>query len=309
MTYEYSTDSRLRGSPAMVNIATGKVYINRKKWEKLNEFEKAIVLLHEEGHYKNKTVDEIKADCYAVDKYLQEANTPKRRAEIIHTVFCNVNNSPDNLERKAKLVEYLLKWEEHAQESEPAKRLSETLYKDCYAKWVGTAITIVGGLIKLGVSGWNLYNTWKNRTKYFNDLTANEQEDLITQCADAVIYDSFLENGGSLEKTYQQASLSASDTNSLAYKTFCYIAQIIPIPPEWVGNKAQVTAEEGSSLFFAKAGYSVPAWFQNRVDYLTENLEDYWDSLSLIDKIKYSNTYKIYAVIYILILIILWQKL
>ena len=56
----------------MVNIATGKVYINRKKWEKLNEFEKAIVLLHEEGHYKNKTVDEIKADCYAVDKYLQE---------------------------------------------------------------------------------------------------------------------------------------------------------------------------------------------------------------------------------------------
>lgn len=309
MIYKYASDASLRGSPAMVNIETGEVFINKDKWKHLNEYEKAIILLHEQGHFANKSIDEIKADCYAVDRYLSQADTPQRRAEIVRTIFCNVNNTPDNLLRKANLIEYLLHWEEKTNESEPAKRLGQALYKDCYAYWVGTAITLIGGAIKLGISGWNLYNTWKNRTKYFNDLTDKEQEDLINQCADAVIYDSFLENGGSVEKTYQQASLSASDSNSIAYKTFCYIAQIIPIPPEWVGNKAQVTAEEGSSLFFAKAGYSVPAWFQNRVDYLTESLEDYWDSLSLIDKIKYSNTYKIYAVIYLLILIVLWQKI
>lgn len=309
MTYEYSTDSRLRGSPAMVNIATGKVYINRKKWEKLNEFEKAIVLLHEEGHYKNKTVDEIKADCYAVDKYLQEANTPKRRAEIIHTVFCNVNNSPDNLERKAKLVEYLLKWEEHAQESEPAKRLSEALYKDCYAKWVGTAITLIGGAIKLGVSAYNLYQTWKNRTQYFDDYSKTEQEDIVTQCADAVIYDEFLRCGGNLTELYQLASAGPANPNGLAYKTFLTIAQIVPISPKWFDNVSQISAEQGSVKFWQNSGWTIPNWFQNRVDYLTESLEDYWDSLSLIDKIRYSNTYKIYAVIYILILIVLWQKL
>lgn len=309
MTYKYASDASLRGSPAMVNIETGEIFINKDKWKHLDEYEKAIILLHEQGHFANKSIDEIKADCYAVDKYLSQADTPQRRADIVRTIFCNVNNTPDNLLRKANLIEYLLHWEKKANESEPAKRLGQAIYKDCYAYWVGTAITLIGGAIKLGVSGWNLYNTWKNRTKYFNDLTDKEQEDLINQCADAVIYDSFLENGGSVEKTYQQASLSASDPNSLAYKTFCYIAQIIPIPPEWVGNKAQVTAEEGSSLFFAKAGYSVPNWFQNRVDFLTESLEDYWDSLSLIDKIRYSNTYKIYAVIYLLILIVLWQKL
>lgn len=309
MTYKYVSDKTLKGSPAMVNINTGEVFINKDKWQYFNEYEKAIILLHEEGHFRNKSVDEIKADCYAVDKYLSQADTPQRRAEIVKTIFCNVNNSQDNLLRKANLIEYLLHWEDKANNNECAKRLGQAIYKDCYAYWVGTAITIVGGLFKLGIAGMNLYNTIKNKTKYFDDYTDQERRDLVTQCADAVIYDCFLANGGSIEKTYQQASLSASDANSIAYKTFCYIAQIVPISPNWFNNASQISASEGAPIFFQKAGWSVPTWFQNRVDYLLESLEDYWNSLSLIDKIRHSTTYKIYAVIYFLILFVLWRKM
>jgi hypothetical protein len=309
MTYKYASDASLRGSPAMVNIETGEIFINKDKWKHLDEYEKAIILLHEQGHYANKSIDEIKADCYAVDKYLSQADTPQRRAEIVRTIFCNVNNTPDNLLRKANLIEYLLHWEEKANESGPAKRLREALNKDCYAYWIGTAITIIGGAIKLGTSAYNLYQTWKNRTQYFDDYSKTEQEDIVTQCADAVIYDEFLRCGGNLTELYQLASAGPANPNGLAYKTFLTIAQIVPISPKWFDNVSQISAEQGSIKFWQNSGWTVPTWFQNRVDYLTESLEDYWDSLSLIDKIKYSNTYKIYAVIYILILIVLWQKL
>ena len=309
MIYKYASDASLRGSPAMVNIETGEIFINKDKWKHLNEYEKAIILLHEQGHYANKTIDEIKADCYAVDRYLSQADTPQRRAEIVRTIFCNVNNTPDNLLRKANLIEYLLHWEEKANESEPAKRLGEALYKDCYAYWVGTAITIIGGAIKLGVSAYNLYQTWKNRTKFFDDYSESERKDLVNQVVTAVIYDEFLACGGNLTELYAKASLGANDPNGIAYKAFLTINQIVPISPAWFENSPQISAEQGSVLFWQKAGYSVPSWFQSKVDDLSEELSYYWQSLSLIDKIKYSNTYKVYAIIYIVILILLWQKL
>ena len=61
MTYKYVSDKTLKGSPAMVNINTGEVFINEDKWQYFDEYEKAIILLHEEGHFRNKSVDEIKA--------------------------------------------------------------------------------------------------------------------------------------------------------------------------------------------------------------------------------------------------------
>ena len=64
-------------NPASVNIRTGVITLNRDMWEQLTDYEKAIILLHEEGHYINNTLDEIKADIFTAGETVDVTGTTK----------------------------------------------------------------------------------------------------------------------------------------------------------------------------------------------------------------------------------------
>lgn len=55
-------------NPARTNVRTGDIEINSARWAQLSEFEKEFVLLHETGHYKKKTFNEVEADRYALQQ-------------------------------------------------------------------------------------------------------------------------------------------------------------------------------------------------------------------------------------------------
>ena len=53
-------------NPARTNVRTGEIEINAKRWKELRPETQEYVLLHEIGHFKEKTFDEVKADRYAL---------------------------------------------------------------------------------------------------------------------------------------------------------------------------------------------------------------------------------------------------
>lgn len=53
-------------NPARTNVRTGEIEINAKRWNQLRPETREYVLLHEIGHYKEKTFDEVTADRYAL---------------------------------------------------------------------------------------------------------------------------------------------------------------------------------------------------------------------------------------------------
>lgn len=53
-------------NPARTNVRTGEIEINAKRWNQLRPGTREYVLLHEIGHYKEKTFDEVAADRYAL---------------------------------------------------------------------------------------------------------------------------------------------------------------------------------------------------------------------------------------------------
>lgn len=53
-------------NPARVDVRSGVIEINDARWRTLSDTEKAFVLQHEIGHYKARTLDEVKADQYAL---------------------------------------------------------------------------------------------------------------------------------------------------------------------------------------------------------------------------------------------------
>lgn len=55
-------------NPARVNIRTGDIEINRARWNELSAKEREFVLLHERGHYKQQTLNEVVADRYALER-------------------------------------------------------------------------------------------------------------------------------------------------------------------------------------------------------------------------------------------------
>ncbi len=53
-------------NPARVDVRSGVIEINDARWRTLSDAEKSFVLQHEVGHYKEHTLDEVKADQYAL---------------------------------------------------------------------------------------------------------------------------------------------------------------------------------------------------------------------------------------------------
>ena len=102
-------------NPARTNIQTGEIEINTKRWNQLSPETREYVLLHEMGHFKEKTFDEVKADRYALRhlalkkpyslwNYYQSVNevsygNPQRMAAARKDVL---NIAADNGSRKAQ---------------------------------------------------------------------------------------------------------------------------------------------------------------------------------------------------------------
>lgn len=310
MTYKYSNDVRLNGNPAIVNIETGEVFINKSIWENLSDYEKVLVLLHEKGHYKNKSIDEIKADAYMVDKYLQECDTPTRRYQIVKTIFGNVGNDKDNILRKIKLVEYLLDWEEKRQIQPESQRLKSVLQDTgFYASFDPmTIVSIVGSVINLGLKGYSLWQQYNNRTEYWDDLDSSTQKDILTSAVQTVIQQEYFSCGGNFNKLLTYARMSAGETNSIACKTFELIARTVPIDSRIFGGNTQISLSSASQIWWSEQKkYSLPNWIVSQCEKMQNELENTWNSLSFYDKVMYSTEYKIYVIIFIVALILIWK--
>lgn len=53
-------------NPARTNVRTGDIEINASRWKELSPETREFVLLHEVGHYKKQTFNEVEADRYAL---------------------------------------------------------------------------------------------------------------------------------------------------------------------------------------------------------------------------------------------------
>jgi tetrahydromethanopterin S-methyltransferase subunit F len=70
-------------SPAKTHRPSGAVYINRAFVPLLNADQWAFVLAHEEGHIKENTRDELRADELASRKYFSEKRSPKQSVKAL----------------------------------------------------------------------------------------------------------------------------------------------------------------------------------------------------------------------------------
>lgn len=89
-------------TPARVNRKTGELQINLPVWDTLSTEGKRFVMLHEEGHLALQTRDELKADNYAIARYLKEGHSPR---EAVKTMAKILNNSPVHLKRSTNILQ------------------------------------------------------------------------------------------------------------------------------------------------------------------------------------------------------------
>lgn len=315
MIYKYGKN--MGNNPATVNIETGVVYINKPLWNKLSDYEKAIILLHEEGHYANKSLDEIKADCYAISQYLKDGDTPTKRQQLKKTIFGVVPNDEENIQRKIAFVRNLLQYDSTANGNENSKNCLLFLDNSCVAQGntanvVGTALgvlSVVSTGLKIGTQIAAFIKGNKNRTKYWHELDSTTKDRYIADAANAVIAEAFYREGGNFGALQTLAQLPASDSRSLACKTFEVLAQTVPMAPREFNGATQVTAPQGASIFWSKQGFTggIQKWMLNKVNSMQKQLESSWESLSFFDKVAYSTRYKIYVAVFLLLAFIVWR--
>lgn len=314
MIYKYGKN--MGSNPATVNIETGVVYINKPLWNKLSDYEKAIILLHEEGHYANKSLDEIKADCYAISQYLKDGDTPTKRQQLKKTIFGVVPNDEENIQRKIAFVRNLLQYDSTANGNENSKNcllfLDNSYPQGNMANVVGTALgvlSVVSTGLKIGTQIAAFIKGNKNRTKYWHELDSTTKDGYIADAANAVIAEVFYREGGNFGALQTLAQLPASDSRSLACKTFEVLAQTVPMAPREFNGATQVTAAQGASIFWSKQGFTggIQKWMLNKVNSMQKQLERSWESLSFFDKVAYSTRYKIYVAVFLLLVFIVWR--
>ena len=316
MIYKYGKN--MGNNPATVNIETGVVWINKNLWGKLTDYEKAIILLHEEGHYANHSLDEIKADCYMISQYLKDGNTPEKRQQLKKTIFGVVPNDEENIQRKIEFVRNLLQYDSSVNNSEASMNClsflngSNKKEQGNEANAVGTTmavISVVSTGIKLTGQILSFIKSQKDRTKYWHELDDATKNQYINNAANAVIMETFYQKGGDFGATLTAAQLPASDSRSLACKTFEVLTQVVPMSPEEFNGASQVTAAQGAELFWNRQSVSggIQKYMLSKVNSMKKQLTRSWESLSFIDKVMYSTRYKIYIVGFLLFVIIVWR--
>jgi hypothetical protein len=101
----------LGNTPARINRKTGDIFINKKIWFSIPEKERKFILLHELGHYKLQTKDEIKADDYAFRKFA--GTEPYSLKAILHAIADNldITHNPEHAYRFEIISKKLLQWD------------------------------------------------------------------------------------------------------------------------------------------------------------------------------------------------------
>lgn len=69
-------------SPAAVDMETGEILINQDIWDKFTDYEKKLILLHEQGHYQQQTDSEEQADKYALKEVAGSCERSLKKAII-----------------------------------------------------------------------------------------------------------------------------------------------------------------------------------------------------------------------------------
>ena len=291
-------------NPASVDIQKGIVYINRDMWTRLTPYERAIILLHEEGHYRNKSVDEIQADIYAINAYLAEANTPKKRAELLNTIFKIV---PDD-KRKVEFVKNLLQYESVARPSKQSVAMYKTLseYSSNKANFASEAVAITGMAIKLISVGVDFWQKQKDKATYWRSYNAARKDAIIEAAARAAITNKFLSSGGDYAATMAAAKMPYSDMNSLWADTFTIIASGVKFDPANFDNRSNLTVGEASAIFWNNSGYQFK-WMSDWVGYMKEELEEIWEGMTFFERVRYSTKYKLYLAGFAVLCFVVWK--
>lgn len=317
MIYKYQ--SGMGSNPATVNIETGEVYVNKDIWDEFTPTEKAIILLHEEGHYANHTLDEIKADCYLIEKYLCKANNPKRRADLLNCIFKIV---PDD-ERKIEFVRNLMQYDSTANNNRCSERLYKALSERKTANADGgassdtdgknnkkfgvTEIIMIGetalNLITIGVDFWQRY---KDRETYWRGYDNDKKGEIIAAAAVAAIDAKYLSTGNDYGAVLAAAQLPASDKKSLWCDTFSIIAQGVKFDTAEFDNKQGLTVAQYSAIFWSKQGYPSD-WMSVWVKYRREPMQQVWDNMSFFEKVRASNKYKLYVAAFLVAAFLIWK--
>lgn len=185
---------RVMGSnPASINLDTGVITINPFIWHRLEDWEKAIILLHEEGHYKNQTLSEIKADLHAIQKF---AGTEQSSVlKLKETMFKFIPNTEVGQKRKLEFVKNLLYFDANANDNNKSQRiLNDINTMGRTANFaVSTAITIASAALPLVGAIIAKYNS-----KYGGIWSNSDQKDLIlSDYAFAAAYNIYAYYGGS----------------------------------------------------------------------------------------------------------------
>lgn len=329
MIYKYQ--SGMGSNPATVNIETGEIYVNKDIWDEFTPTEKAIILLHEEGHYANHTLDEIKADCYLIEKYLCKANNPKRRADLLNCIFKIV---PDD-ERKIEFVRNLMQYDSTANNNRCSERLYKALSERKTANADGGASSDTGGensssassdtdgknnkkfgvtevlvitetalnLIGIGVDFWQRY---KDRETYWRGYDNDKKGEIIAAAAVAAIDARYLSTGNDYGAVLAAAQLPASDKKSLWCDTFSIIAQGVKFDTAEFDNKQGLTVAQYSAIFWSKQGYQ-SHWMSDWVKNRREPMQQVWDNMSFLAKVKASNKYKLYVAAFLVAAFLIWK--
>lgn len=302
MIYKYKSD--MGNNPASVDIRKGIVYINRDMWTRLTPYERAIILLHEEGHYRNKSVDEIQADIYAINAYLKDADTPQKRSELLNTIFKIV---PDD-KRKVEFVKNLLQYESVARPSEQSVAMYKTLseYSGNKANFAAEAVAIAGIALQLVGVGVDFWQKQKNKETYWRSYKAEKKDEIIHAAGKAAITNKFLSSGGDINATMAAAKMPYSDTNSLWADTFVIIASGVKFDLAQFDERSNLTVGEASAIFWNKSGYPFQ-WMSDWVGYMTDELEEMWANMSFFEKVRYSTKYKLYLAGFALLCFVVWK--
>ncbi|QKJ28431.1 hypothetical protein HQ865_01200 [Mucilaginibacter mali] len=81
----------LGATPARVKHNTGVIQVSAKHFKVLTPWQRKFVLLHEMGHIKAQTGDEVKADEWAEKQYLDMGGPPDESLSVLTKLLNNQN--------------------------------------------------------------------------------------------------------------------------------------------------------------------------------------------------------------------------
>lgn len=98
-------------TPAAIDRSSGVLYINPRLYNRLTAFQQRFVKLHEMGHYRLQTDDEIKADAYAFDRLAgTEFRSLKQCLACLEDIL-DVEHIPAHKARYNALYQRALQWD------------------------------------------------------------------------------------------------------------------------------------------------------------------------------------------------------